>query len=199
MQFLAVTHTFNENTIEGFLAKLKSASPGDQQQEEIQLIVNALRYSGCRDFNYTDQLLEAVKLCFESVGALIEKEQKDCRTRFDGLEKQLMKFRIGRVYEDKRNAIKNYLEKDKLKNTGKNSITTDSRTKSSQVSAIDVIDIEEEPLGAAGQNQGPSTTRPGILQPIIRTGSTPIIPKLGQKVTFNLNPQLYPPKPSLIV
>lgn len=69
--------------------------------------------------------------CFENVGNLIEKEHKECRGRFDNLDKLFMKFRIGRVYEDKKQAIKNYLEKDKNKNS-RGPSESKSRTSGSQ-------------------------------------------------------------------
>ena len=47
-----------------------------QEREEIDIIANALRYSGCTDFTYTDQLHDACKLCFESIGASIDKEHQ---------------------------------------------------------------------------------------------------------------------------
>ena len=62
--------------------------------------------------------MEAVKLCFEAIGGLIEKEHKESKARFESLDRSFMKFRLGRVYEDKQAAIKSYIEKG---NKNKNS------------------------------------------------------------------------------
>lgn len=85
----------------------------NSSSEELSLLANALKYSGSRDFGYVDQLVEAVELCCQMAGNLLEKELKECKARFDNLDKTLGKCRIGRNYEDKKSAYRSYMDKDK--------------------------------------------------------------------------------------
>jgi hypothetical protein len=105
MQFGAVTHTFDAETISCFIDKIKADGFGRNNMEEIELLVNTLKYSGSRDFGDTDILMQAVDQCFVSVGGFIEKEHKEIKARLDNLERMCNKYRVGRVYEDRKGVM----------------------------------------------------------------------------------------------
>jgi len=63
------------------------------------------------------------------------------KKRFDNLDKNFNKYRIRRVYEDKMNAVKNFLEKDKASKIW-NKLDY-SKQKTNTVQQPITIDIEE--------------------------------------------------------
>ena len=72
MQYLAVFHTFNSTAVNSFIEKVKERRNTREEEEELNLIISALKYSGREDFSSIDQLMESVKECFDGVGKLLE-------------------------------------------------------------------------------------------------------------------------------
>ena len=72
MQYLAVFHTFNSTAVQSFIEKVKERRNTQEEEEELNLVISALKYSGREDFSSIDQLMESVKECFDGVGKLLE-------------------------------------------------------------------------------------------------------------------------------
>ena len=102
MQYLAVFHTFNSTAVNSFIEKVKERRNTKEEEEELNLIISALKYSGGKDFSSIDQLMESVKECFNGVGKLLEEEIKVNGQRSQQLERHANKYRVGRVYFDKK-------------------------------------------------------------------------------------------------
>ena len=109
MQYLAVFHTFNSTAVNSFIEKVKERRNTREEEEELNLIISALKYSGREDFSSIDQLMESVKECFDGVGKLLDEEIKVYGHRSQQLERHANKYRVGRVYYDKKKAVKQYI------------------------------------------------------------------------------------------
>ena len=97
MQFIAVSSTFKEDTIVNFVEKIRGGI-NRNNLEQIELLINSLRYSGTKEFNDPDVLIEVAEHCFVTIGKEIEKEHRNLKSRCDYLDKISSNFKIGKLY-----------------------------------------------------------------------------------------------------